>query len=146
MKKRRESRRINCGGIFTRIHDARKAKNISSSRIFPETLVYIALNNSRNRLAATSMFLMRLFLHIYPLANDYFFTIFTYSHTRLGACYDFSLLDTSYLYIIFCFSSTYRCYVSIKIKYLKKKESRNVLNTIFVLNNLFYYPTILHYV
>ena len=75
-----------------------------------------------------------------------FFTIFTYSQTRLGACYDFSLLDTSYLYIIFCFSSTYRCYVSIKIKYLKKKESRNVLNTIFVLNNLFYYPTILHYV
>ena len=134
MKKRRESRRINCGGIFTRIHDARKAKNISSSRIFPETLVYIALNNSRNRLEATSMFLMRLFLHIYPLANDYFFTIFTYSQTRLGACYDFSaLLDTLYLYIIFCLSSTYHCYVSIIIKYLKKKESRNVLNTIFVL-------------
>ena len=114
-------------------HDARKAKNISSSRIFPETLVYIALNNSRNRLEATSMFLMRLFLHIYPLANDYFFTILTYSQTRLGACYDFSLLDTLYLYIIFCLSSTYCCYVSIIIKYLKKKESRNVLNVIFVL-------------
>lgn len=146
MKKRRESRRINCGGIFTRIHDARKAKNISSSRIFPETLVYIALNNSRNRLAATSMFLMRLFLHIYPLANDYFFhNIHIFTNT-FGRMLRFSLLDTSYLYIIFCFSSTYRCYVSIKIKYLKKKESRNVLNTIFVLNNLFYYPTILHYV
>lgn len=85
LKKRRESRRINCGGIFTRIHHARKAKNISSSRIFPETLVYIALNNSRNRLAATSMFLMRLFLHIYPLANDYFFSQYSHIHKHVWA-------------------------------------------------------------